>query len=164
MFGSWHGCVPVRSKEAWGLAAVVRRRDGPCFPFAIGSPSPPPVVEASHRSPTGCHCVCQMDQHSDHRAPWGKETATEHPPVHGVVACPAALMPWTCLCTTASRSQTRAGLEPHSREPEASPMHKDLNVLGNDMAKPVVPVVGRDTTGAWCAHGQWRDTSCRHFS
>ncbi len=26
-------------------------------------------------------------------------------------------------------------------------MHKDLNVLGNDMAKPVVPVMGRDTTG-----------------
>ena len=25
-------------------------------------------------------------------------------------------------------------------------MHKDLNALGNDIAKPVVPVVSRDTT------------------
>ena len=34
----------------------------------------------------------------------------------------------------------------HSREPEASPMQKDLSVLWSDIAKPVFPVVGIDTT------------------
>jgi hypothetical protein len=36
---------------------------------------------------------------------------------------------------------------PHSREQEASPMPKDLSVLWSDIAKPVFPVVGMDTTG-----------------
>jgi len=35
----------------------------------------------------------------------------------------------------------------HSREPEASPMQKDLSVLWSDIAKPVFPVVDVDTTG-----------------
>src|SRR5690349_854162 len=33
-FGSWHGCVPIRSQEACGPAAVVRRQDSPCVPLA----------------------------------------------------------------------------------------------------------------------------------
>jgi hypothetical protein len=34
----------------------------------------------------------------------------------------------------------------HAREQEASPMQKDHSVLWSDIAKPVFPVVGRDTT------------------
>jgi len=59
-------------------------------------------------------------------------------------------MPWTCLGRMAPSSEKpdhgSVGGH-HSREQEASPIHKDLSVLGSDIAKPVFPVVDVDTTG-----------------